>query len=222
MVFPISPPAKRPYRSPLRAQQARLTIDGIVSAAAKLFADNGYIAVSIDAVAEAASVSRATVFGSVGGKATLIKEAYRRAIAQAVGGEGDGTPLMRRPRSDEIRALGTATEYLMAYAVLCTTVSAHMSGIYEAIREAARADPEVAALWDTIGAERRLDATTVVADVKARTPLRGGLDEAIAADIIWVFNDPGIFHMLVHRRGWPVSRFAAWMSHMLISELLGR
>lgn len=215
------PVKRRRYRSPLRADQARLTRSAIISAAADLFAEKGYVSVSLDAVAEAAGVSRATVFGSVGGKAVLLKEAYRQAFARAAGGGDVAMPLVERPRSREVRSLPTAAEYLSGYAALSTAISAHMAGVYKAIGEAARADAEVQALWETINEERRRGAATIVADVKVRVSLRVGLDAEMAADIVWVLNDPGLFHTLVHRCGWSEPLFEAWLSHILIAELLG-
>ena len=52
----------RSYTSQLRADQAIQTRRRIVDAAAELFAERGYAATTIDAVAAAAGVSRKTVF----------------------------------------------------------------------------------------------------------------------------------------------------------------
>jgi AcrR family transcriptional regulator len=68
---------RRRYESPLRADQASGTSQSIVDAAAALFSENGYAAVSVDAIAKVAGVSRATVFTSVGGKPALLKAAFR-------------------------------------------------------------------------------------------------------------------------------------------------
>ena len=57
---------ERSYTSPVRADQARQTRKRIVDAGAALFAERGYGATTIDAIAEAAGVSRKTVFDSVG------------------------------------------------------------------------------------------------------------------------------------------------------------
>jgi AcrR family transcriptional regulator len=51
---------KRAYDSPLRKAQAAATRRAIIDAAAALFIDRGYVATSIDAIAEAAGVGRAT------------------------------------------------------------------------------------------------------------------------------------------------------------------
>jgi AcrR family transcriptional regulator len=212
---------KRPYESRLRAEQALVTRRAIVAAAARLFGDQGYVAVSVDAIADAAGVSRATVFNAIGGKAELLRAAFRSAFGEAAGSPDEAMPLVERPRSVEIRALATAHDYLVGYAGVCTAIHHHMALIYEAIREAARADPDVATLWTDVNAERHRGAHTIVTDVRKRAPLRPGLTVAHAADVVWMLNDPVHFHMLVLGRGWPEARFSAWLARALEMELLG-
>ena len=185
-----------------------------------LFSEKGYAAVSLDAIAAAAGVSRATVFTSVGGKPAVLGEAFRAAFGRAAGAEDLPMPFVDRPRSREIRARATARAYLAGYAGLVTVLFGHVARVYEAIREGGRADPEVRALWDTINDERRRGAAIIVTDVKARTSLRPGLDDESAADVVWVLNDPGIFNMLVHRRGWSAAKYQAWLTRALEVELL--
>jgi AcrR family transcriptional regulator len=221
-VYRLPKVVKRPYSSPLRAGQARLTREAIVDAAARLFSDKGYAAVSLDDIAEAAGVSRATLFSSTGGKPALLKEAFYLAFGRAAGAPDRPMPLVDRPRSREIRARATVGGYLSGYAGLCTSLFGHMARVYEAIREGARADPKVAALWIAVNEERRRGAATIVADVKARARLRDGLEEVEAADTVWVLNDPVHYHMLVHGRGWTNERFQQWLTRALEAELLGR
>jgi AcrR family transcriptional regulator len=222
MVYQMNRAVKRRrYDSPLRADQARLTSRAIVDAAATLFAEKGYAAVSVDAIAEVAGVSRATVFTSVGGKPALLKESFRLAFGRAAGAPDVSMPLVDRPRSREIRSRPTARDYLSGYAGLCTSLHGYMARVYEAIREGANVDPEVKALWIEVNAERRRGAATIVADVKARARLRPGLDEHDAADVVWVLNDPVHFHMLVLGRGWPEAKFRQWLTRALEAELLG-
>src|SRR6266704_6547564 len=91
---------KRSYDSPLRRERAEATRLAIAAAASRLFTERGYAATSIEEIAAAAGVSRATVFTSVGGKARLLKTALDVAIV------GDDAPiaLPNRPRSKAIRA----------------------------------------------------------------------------------------------------------------------
>ena len=207
--------------SPLRADQARATQRTIVDAATTLFSENGYAAVSVDAIAAAAGVSRATVFASVGGKPAILRAAFRAAFGRAAGDEDTPMPFVDRPRSQKVRSIESARGHLAGYAALVTDVFAQISGVYEAIREGARSDADVGALWTDINDERRRGAATIVADVKARASLRRGLVAERAADVVWVLNDPGVFHMLVHRRGWSTATYTAWLSRALEAELLG-
>ena len=86
------PVKRKTYRSPLRDSQAEETRLRVVTAAARLFIERGYGATSIDAIAEAAGVGRATVFTSVGGKAALLRLAYDIAIV----GDDEPVPLPQR------------------------------------------------------------------------------------------------------------------------------
>jgi prophage antirepressor-like protein len=62
----------------------------------------------------------------------------------------------------------------------------------------------------------------VVRDLLAKgASLRDGLDEEAAADVLWVLNDAGLYHLLVHRRGWTPERFATWVADAMQRELLG-
>ena len=212
----MDPDVKRRYRSPLREGQAQATRRAILEAAGRLFIEDGYGATTIEAIAEAAGVSRATVFTSVGGKPVLLKTAYDVALV----GDDEAVPLPERPRSRRIRAEPDAGRYLELYAELITEIAGRLAAIYEAVRGAAGSDPEVRAVWEKIQAERRIGAGNVVGDVVARKALRTDVDREAAADIVWVLNDPGLYHMLVQRRGWSPERFQAWLTEGLRSQLL--
>jgi AcrR family transcriptional regulator len=207
---------KRSYRSPLRTAQAGQTRRAIIEAATRLFVSAGYGATSIDAIAEVAGVSRATVFAVVGGKAALLKRVYDVALV----GDDEPVSLPDRAASRAIRAEPDPARYLERYAGVVAELGGRVSAVYEAVRGAASADPEVRPIWDRIQHERRVGAAHVVADTAAKGSLRDGIDEEVAADIVWVINDPGMYHLLVTVRGWPAERFRAWVAASLRRELL--
>jgi AcrR family transcriptional regulator len=209
-------PVKRSYHSPLRAAQADRTRRAIIDAATRLFVEAGYGASSIDAIAEAAGVSRATVFTAVGGKAALLKTAYDVALV----GDDEATALPDRAESKAIRAEPDPRRYLERYAVLVTGLGVRVGPIYEAIRGAASADPEVRPVWEKIQQERRIGAAHVVADVASKGPLRRGMDPEVAADVVWVLIDPALNRLLVDRRGWSPQQFSAWLGTSLVRQLL--
>jgi AcrR family transcriptional regulator len=207
---------KRTYRSPLREAQAKATRLSVVDAAARLFIEHGYGATSVDAVAEAAGVGRATVFTSVGGKAALLRAAYDIAIV----GDDEPVPLPERPWAQPVREATTQSECLDRYADVIALVGGRVAPIYEAFRGAAATNPEVRAQWEEIRSDRRVGARNVVSMVTRLGALRSGLDAVTAADIIWIFNDPGLYHQLVLQRGWKPARFRDWASDSMRSQLL--
>src|SRR5258705_11288988 len=87
---------KRAYDSRLRRERAEATRLAIAAAAGRLFAERGYAATSIEEIAAAAGVGRATVFSSFGGKPELLNEAYRLAVRRP---PNANRPLGQQPRS---------------------------------------------------------------------------------------------------------------------------
>lgn len=207
---------KRPYQSTLRGSQAKTTREAIIAAATRLFVEQGYSATSIEQIALGAGVSRATVFTSVGGKPRLLKSALDVAIV----GDDEPVALPERPRSVAIRAEPDPRKYVALYAELITDMGGRLAGIYEAVRGAAGVDPDARALWETHLAQRRQGAANVVGDVLRKGRLRQGLDREAAADIVWLLNDPGLYHLLVHRRGWTPRRFSSWLAETMTGQLL--
>ena len=118
-----APEVKRPYQSTLRGAQAQSTREAVIAAAARLFAEKGYAATSIEDIAAAAGVSRATVFTSVGGKAKLLKTALDVAIV----GDDEPIALPDRPRSKAIRAEPDPRKYLALYAELVTEMDGRLA-----------------------------------------------------------------------------------------------
>jgi AcrR family transcriptional regulator len=207
---------KRPYQSSLRGAHAQSTRQVIVSAATRLFVEQGYAATSIDEIAAAAGVSRATVFTSIGGKPKLLK----RALDVAIVGDDAPVALPERPRSVAIRSEADPRKYLTLYSELITEMGGRLAGIYEAVRGAAGVDADARALWESHLAQRRVGAGNVVGDVLRKGELRHGMDREAAADIVWVLNDPGLYHMFVQRRGWTPDHFGQWLAETMIRQLL--
>src|SRR5215468_12436023 len=213
----VEPHVKRRYQSPLRAGQARNTRTSIIEAAWRLFAERGYAATSIEEIAAAAGVSRATVFTAVGGKPALLKAAFDVAIV----GDDEPLSLPERARSRDIRAEPNPRVYLARYAALATEIGARVAPIAEAVRGAAGADTDARELWEKHLAQRRQGAANVVSDLLSKgARLRPGLNPATAADVVWALIDPGLYHHLVVRREWTLEEFQAWLAETLCRQLL--
>ena len=205
------------YRSPLREAQAKATRLAIIEAAGRLFVERGYAATSIDAVAEAAGVGRATVFTSVGGKAALLKAAYDVAVV----GDDEPVPLPERPWARHVREGESQSERIGRYAEMVTMIDGRYAPIHEAFRGAASADAEVRQLWQEIRAERRAGASNFVRLVSDLGPLGEGLAREAAADVVWILNDPSLYHQLVLEQGWSPADFCTWLTETMHTQLLG-
>jgi len=172
----------------------------------------------MDDIAVAAGVSRATVFSSVGGKAAILKAAFDIAVV----GDDEPVPLPQRPWAIAVRDEPDPNRMIDAYARMITEVSGRVAPIYEAMRGAVGADVEVNAVWEAMRTERRGGAAGFVGFVVARGALRPGVDRKRAADVVWVLNDPGTYHLFVHEMHWTPAQFRSWLAEILRDQLLER
>src|SRR5580704_11865267 len=137
----MSQPTRR-YASELRDEQARRTRRAIVAAARELFLGQGYAATTIDAIAEAAHVSRRTVFNSAGGKVMLLKLAMEWAIV----GDDEPVPLADRAGVKAILAESDPRRALALWAQTVVDVASRVAPISEVLVAAADVDPAAARL----------------------------------------------------------------------------
>lgn len=206
----------QPRQAPAGRRRPRTPRVALIEAAGRLFAERGYDATTIEDVAAAAGVSRADVFTSVGTKPMLLKTAFEVALV----GDDEPVSLAQRPWFREIREEPDPGSYLERYAAVLTEIGDRLAALNEAVRDAAGSDPDARYLWETHRAQRRQGAADVVGDLAGRGHLREELDREAAADVVWVLNDPGLYHQLVQGRGWTPGRFQAWLTDTLRRQLL--
>lgn len=207
---------KRPYQSRVREEGARRTRQAIVATAAELFVERGYAATSLADVAQVAGVARPTVFAVFGSKPALLKQVLDEALA----GDDEPVPVADRPWFRPVWDAPTQEGVLDAYAGVCLLVAGRAGAIFETVRRAADAAPEVTELWETLLRNRRLGARMVLDRVRSLGPLRRDLGMERATDILWFFNDPAHYTSLVSGRGWNEDTFRRWLSGMMRDALL--
>lgn len=210
------PAAKRRYQSSVREESARRTRAAITAAASELFTTRGYTATSLADVAAAAGVARPTVFAAFGSKPALL----RQILDQALAGDDEAVPVASRPWFRPVWDAPTQDAVLDAYARVCTLIGGRAAQVFEAVRRAAGASPEVTELWTTLQGNRRAGAHMVVKHLQALGPLRPGLGTGRATDLLWVFNDPAHYHALVLECGWQETAFTDWLSSQTRHALL--
>ncbi|KMO75399.1 TetR/AcrR family transcriptional regulator [Mycolicibacterium chlorophenolicum] len=214
----MSDSVKRGYRSPLRTAQAQATRRRIVAAAADLFVSSGFEGTSVDAIADAAGVSRKTVFTAVGGKTELLALAMDWAVA----GDDAPVPLAARPDVRALLDLPHPGAVLDAWAAVLTEIDARVDGLFAVLEGAAASDEAAHALFDRMSTQRRTGAAAVVDAVGALGGLRDGLSRSEAIDLAALFTEPLLHRRLVGARGWSRRRFERWLAGTLRGQLLSR
>jgi AcrR family transcriptional regulator len=216
MVTPKETAVKRPYRSALREEQARRTRRAIVSAASVLFVENGYVGTTVDAIAERAGVSRKTVFTSVGGK----PDALKLAIDWANVGDDEPVPMLERPHVQEGLREPDARQVLALFARDYVHIADRNFELYNVLRQAVGADPQLRELVDDLDNQRLLGMTALAEQLHRRDSLRRDLTVATAAEVLCALTTEGSYGWLVRRQGWSPEVFQRWFADVLVHALV--
>jgi AcrR family transcriptional regulator len=207
----------RRYDSPVRREQARRTRRRILDAATASFAERGYAATTIRAVAVAAGVAVPTVEAAFRTKANLLKEVVDVTIA----GDDEPVPIMERPVVRDMLAAPDPVRMFALHAAFVRDINERHAAVYEAVRNAAPSHPEIAALWAKMEDDRHVGGREATALLRARGWLRPDLSLEESADILWVMQDPTLYLDLVRGRGWAPERYETWLAGSLRAMLLG-
>ncbi len=199
-------PVKRRYDATRRRQGAARTRAAILDAARELFAERGYAATSMTAIADRAGVAPDTVYASAGRKPELA----RLLIETAISGTDQPVPAGQRDYVRAIQAAPNAGTKIALYAAAITAIAPRMALVLGIIRQAAPDEPELAALWNQIAERRAANMRLFVADLATVAPLR--LDPGQAADIVWATNAAEMYQLLVGQRGWSAERYERFLA----------
>jgi AcrR family transcriptional regulator len=203
---------KRRYNSTRRRAQAHQTHRQIVEAARKLFAERGYSGATIEAIAREAGVAPETIFAVFGNKRTILA----RLVDVAVGGDDRPIPLLQRAGPQGVLHEPDPARQLQLFAQDISQILERVAPLFEIMRMAAKSEPDIAELLTNLLEERLQNLWVFVHHV----PLREGLDEARAAEIVWTITSPEVFSLLTVDRGWLRERYVSWLGDTLTRLLL--
>jgi AcrR family transcriptional regulator len=208
--------ARRPYSSPLRERQASTTRRAVLDAARELFISQGYGATTVEQIAQRAGVSKPTVFSAVGNKQLVLRAVRDAAIA----GDDEPVPVARRPATDRIRAEPDQRRAVRLLAQHLTGVASRYAQINEVLHAAADGSEEdLRELWETEEDQRLTGARFWTEVLISKGPLRPGLSQGDAADVMWLLMSPDNYYRLVHRRRWAKQKYQRWLTAS-ITQLL--
>ena len=199
-------------RRQIAAEETQRTI---VQAAARLFAAHGYHATSITRIASEAGVAVQTIYNSIGSKRDILS----RVLDFAAAGNRAPTPVpqfMRKDTEQEPdprRIIAQLVEFWRG-------ALPRTAPVFRIIREAASADPEIAALERTRTAQRLANYEQAAQLLAQRKALRAGLTIDQAAAAIFAIGHPDTYRALVLDGTWTNNTWATWAQTALEAALL--
>ena len=194
---------------------AEATQRAIVEAAAHLFAERGYHATSIGRIAAEAGVAVQTIYNAIGSKRDLLS----RVLDFAAAGERAPVPVPQfmqeqAEREPDPRRIIAQLVHFWRGALPRT------APVFRVIREAAAADPEIAALERTRAAGRLNGYRKAATTLAERGALRDGLTIDRAAAAIFAIGHTDAYRALVIDGDWDDDEWAAWARATLEAALL--
>jgi len=199
-----------------RRERSRRTRARVVDAATSLFVADGYLATTVEAVADRAGVAVQTVYYVFGTKRNLLAAVLDTSVV----GDDEPVALLERPWFDAVATAPdrrSAIEHMVREIVV---VLARTAPVYEVVQRAS-ADPDVGALLLDSRSRRRTDERKLVDVLAAAGHLRAGLDVDTAADIVYGLLNEEVFLLLTVDCGWSTGRFRDWVGGLVLQQLAG-
>jgi len=207
---------KSPAVRTRRAERAEETRRRIAAAATRLFAELGYSATTIEAIAAEADVAVETVYSRFRNKARLLEA----VLGPAIVGDDDPRPLDERPEMAAIRAISDQTAQVRAMAHLSRTILERAAQVHLILETAAACDEKAAELHRTDRRRRREGQAAYIDMLMSNGALRLGLTVEDAADTYASLANPSTYRLLTVDRGWTPLRFEHWLADCLCRLLL--
>jgi len=202
--------SKRPYRSPMRQRQAEETRQRILAVARALLTTQGYVGMTMEAIAEAAEVSPKTVAAVVGSK--------REILAAIVQPDAFDAPIQEL--LSQLRTGQEPKQRVKLVVLIIRRVYESLPTEFELLRTAGVVDPELADLARRIEARRRHNQNYLITDLHEQRVLRPNLSPEEALDILWSLTGYDLYRMLVLECGWEAERYENWLGQLLLDFLL--
>lgn len=154
------------------------------------------------------------MYKTFGNKARLTEAVFDAAVA------GD-QPIVAADRAVAVsREQPDPRARLRTFGAFVTEVMPRAAPVMLLVRAAADTDAELAAVWTEINAQRLAGMTRHAKRLEEDDHLRADVSVEEARDVLWAYCSPELYDLFVHRRGWTVQRFGAWVGEAYITALL--
>jgi AcrR family transcriptional regulator len=206
-----------PSEAPRRGRRGAETRRRVEEAAARLFAEAGYTATSMQAIATAAGVHVQTIYLAYGTKTAVLAACAARLVA---GEEDPDTHPSERRWAREIQAAPDPRDKIRLYVRHIADVAGRITPLVDVLRATAPSEPEAAAFLAHMEAGRREGPLQLLGPLAAAGAARPGLSADDVADITFALASADTLRALVTVRGWDRERAEAWLTDALCRELL--
>ncbi len=197
-------------RSNRRQLQKAATRQDILVAARRLFANQGYVATSMSAIAEEADTAVQTIYDSVGPKRAIIL-ALVDVTEEEAGVESFRQRIGRTRDPDELIALlvGLARQFME-----------RCGDVFVAMMSAAPTEPDVAEAWRAANQHHRGGARHVALLLADLGALKPGVSAERAGDVMGALSWGTTWLQLTQYHGWTFDECERWLNQTLVTLLL--
>lgn len=203
-------PPRRKYNSTRRRQNAEQTRREILDAARTQFLRYGWHGAGMREIARDAGVSVETVYSNFPSKAGVFKEVLNVLVV------GDDKPIPLSERVEFLAAtVGPLTERIRALAQVHTEVLGRVARLRMVLREAARADDDLAEIERMVLAEER-EQTRLTLQALVPDPS----DQEIEGMQALYSSD--LYVLLIEIRGWTREQYINWISELSLAAFTAK
>jgi AcrR family transcriptional regulator len=206
---------KRSYDVSRRREQARARRLAVVLAARDLFERDGFRSTTIAAVAARAGVSAESIYKSFGSKAALAKAVFDITVA----GDDEPVPVADRPAMQAVRDEPDVRRKIEMFVGGLAHRQARSARVQILIRDGRHVDESLAPIWTKLDDEALVGMTMLARHLLDTGQLRDGIDVDEVRDVLWNYLAIDAYERLVLSRGWPLQRYADWLSRAIIAAI---
>ena len=194
--------------------KAAATRARIIRSAYDLFCASGYRATTMEAIGKQAGVAVQTVYFNYRTKDELLRAVHEWTVLG-----DDPTPPALQPwhvaamREPDARA---ALSRIVAGVARLNARIAPMQGVFNAVSQEPAGE-----IYRQSQELRRHDMGILVAELRKKTPLRTGLTQRRAADLLDFLMGPESYGAFVLEAGWTERQWVTWAADTLNGQLFG-
>ncbi len=191
-----------------RQRQAEATKRQVAEAARAVFAERGYGATTIKAISEAADIPVPTIYSAFGSKAKILAKVTDLWMVESRTADLARASLAEPDPAQQLRLFAELNRRQLE-------AGADIVAIYQ---EAARADPDMAAVLGKILGAREKEIRKLITSIAHALSPGTTIEDAL--DTTLVLTLPEAHATLVKDRGWTGDRYETWLGDSLIRLLL--